>query len=243
MKNLYLLIVFIFLIACKNTEKEKMALKLRTEEKKKALTDSLRKMDSLKQIEVAYLKDSVQALKIKYKITKISGDDYGNADVEYLSLHQMVNETKKTSELEMWEPSKYKREIQSDKALHRGGELIFTMIRSSEQEAQSDNFEIIVKNNDEEEIKRSKNVQTTSTDKYVRKRKTRAYRSRVLESPASIVSTKSTVAKPLRLGGNKWVQCKVVRLDEKVEFPIYIYFIDKYYATRAKYRVDAINNN
>ena len=115
--------------------------------------DSIKKADVLA-IEL-FRKDSIDALQIKaYDVKKISGKHkYGGfTKIEYQSLQQLIIETKKKSEKEMWTKEQFKSNIEALKAVSVGGQVRLDIERITIDCANTENFTIIIKDSAENEL-------------------------------------------------------------------------------------------
>lgn len=268
MKIFSIFIVLIVSIACQNNKTDKTTSVI--DKIETPVNDSIKKDSIAKKVDEDYIKDSITSSKMRIKVTRVSGwSDDGEVKAEYRSIHERVKDLKKTAELEMWEPKRYKSWIESDKSLHPGGEMSFSIIRSSKLAADSENFDIIIQDKDGKEITRKEHYKgspsstykinnwsnrsrrnyysgsRTGAQSYVErknaKRQARMNRSTALRPIGKTVIKESPKRKPFKLGKNKWLNSEVITLDEKINFPFYAYVIDKYNQVRFKYKVDIAN--
>jgi len=118
------------------------------------------RQDSIKEaLATEYFRhDSIDALQIKgYSVKKISGkhNGYGEkTEIEYQSLPQILAETKKESEKEMWTKEHFQSEIKMEKFIYVGGQIILHIERTTIGSANTEFFTIIIKDSDENEILR-----------------------------------------------------------------------------------------
>jgi NhaP-type Na+/H+ or K+/H+ antiporter len=101
---------------------------------------------------------------IDYSVEKISGSHkYGGAtDIEYKSLAQLIDETTKKSEKEMWGKEQLERRINSLRNSAIGGRIILEIERKTLEEAKTNQYTFIIKDLDENEIYR-KRFESTET--------------------------------------------------------------------------------
>lgn len=120
-----------------------------------AVVDSLKKADALA-LEL-FRQDSIDALQIKgYSVKKVSGKHkYGGyTKVEYQSLTQLIAETRKESEKEMWTKEKLQSTIDLYKSTCIGGQIRLDIERTTIGGANTEYFTIIIKDNAENELYR-----------------------------------------------------------------------------------------
>ncbi len=156
MKTLIFAVMVIAFYSCtSNSEK-----KVKNDSADKGLTnvqvqDSIRKVQEL---EIAQVKqDSIEDSQIKgYSIRRISGNHkYGGVTkIEYKSLSQILSETEKNAEKEMWTSKDKQSKIETYKSFYKGGEIRLDIERTTIGAANTEFFSIIIKDLAENELYR-----------------------------------------------------------------------------------------
>ena len=117
--------------------------------------DSIRKVQEL---EIAQTKqDSIEDSQIKsYAVKRISGKHkYGGVTkIEYTSLSQILSETEKKAEKEMWTKEDKQSKIEAYKTLYKGGQIRLDIERTTIGAANTKYFSIIIKDLSENELYR-----------------------------------------------------------------------------------------
>jgi len=159
------------LFSCNSNTGEKGAGNQTNANKISSKEDSINK---IKEIELVQLRqDSIDNLKIKgYSIKKLSGKDRydGVTKIEYQSLIQLLDETRKTSEKEMWTKEKLQSTLNEKISTCKGGEVKLYIERNSIGSAETKWFSIIIKDLSEKELFRvdlENEIPVYITDKWV----------------------------------------------------------------------------
>lgn len=114
---------------------------------------SIKKADALA-VEL-FQQDSIDALQIKgYGVKKISGKHKygGSTKIEYQSLQQLIAETKKKSEGEMWTKEQFQSTIAALKSVSIGGQIRLDIERTTIGSANTEFFTIVIKDSSENEL-------------------------------------------------------------------------------------------
>lgn len=115
--------------------------------------DSIKKAEALA---IEYFRqDSIDALQIKgYSVKKLSGKHKygGSTKIEYQSLPQLLDETKKRSEKEMWTKEQFQSEIEMRKIASAGGQIRLDIERTTIGSANTEYFTVIIKDSEENEL-------------------------------------------------------------------------------------------
>ena len=154
------LICGIILFSCNSNSGEKSAansgniINTTAEDNKLAqYEDSIKKADAL--VIELIRQDSIDALQIKsYSVKKISGKHKygGSTKIEYQSLQQLITETKKQSEKEMWTKEQFQSRIEALKAVSIGGRIRLDIERITIGSANTEYFTIIIQDSSENEL-------------------------------------------------------------------------------------------
>ncbi len=131
----------------------------RIEKENNSTSQKISKIDSFKQAEKLAIQqleqDSIEALQIRgYSVKKISGKHKygGKTTIEYKSLMQLIAETKKQADKEMWTKNQLDVTLMSLKKLSIGGQVRLDIERTTIGSANTEFFTIIVKDSAENEV-------------------------------------------------------------------------------------------
>jgi hypothetical protein len=128
-------------------------------------TKSEKKLSHKEQKSQQFLKDSIYLSSFtSFEVKKVSGKHKygGKTNIEYISLLKLLEDSKKRGIKELLTPNEIMKNLDSDKRVYGGGLVRLNIKRNTIGAANTENFMIVIRTQDDKEILREKLDRSTA---------------------------------------------------------------------------------